>query len=571
MTQLRNVVLSALLVAVCGGKAGGAEGSDVVAKIEGTRKSGAVRLDLSDSGIGELPSLEGLTKVEWLSLAGNQIADLAPLAGGTYEEHEQPAVYQSQASYALVPTRHLIDLQAADRESRMDAFARLHGYGLNSPELRAMVIGCIRESSYNLQMMLAPYVMEEPDSSPPDVAEVVSYSIAIDNGFYGKVFTISSRARDAESAELVTVLVRQEYDKLRQRQAGRRLERSREALETLIRNSGKEEMKIRNDLNQFLLSTKVSDLASARQMAEDYMGGCIQQISGVKIQKVKINSTMRQVLGIRARISKRGEAPPPPSSSPPEPTSSSSEEEFPVATPLSPPAPPIPIPALARLEAIKGYFEISAIQSFGDVPQLRKRFGELERRRRSFEMEHSEEAPEMLENARKIVEVEELLGLEVRAAIEDLRYKFHELDAMEMEFRKALEQAESELKELRHMETVIERHRRALQLAEASTDAYLRRLRELRIEEAMAAEDPLRLLGPASPGVRIKDSPESWRVGALSFGELKQLDLGNNKVTDLTPLKSLSKLERLNLAGNPIPQEQKEMLKQALPNCEITF
>lgn len=37
----------------------------------------------------------------------------------------------------------------------------------------------------------------------------------------------------------------------------------------------------------------------------------------------------------------------------------------------------------------------------------------------------------------------------------------------------------------------------------------------------------------------------------------------------ITPLAGLTKLERLNLYGNPIPDDQKEMLKKDLPNCKI--
>ena len=44
-----------------------------------------------------------------------------------------------------------------------------------------------------------------------------------------------------------------------------------------------------------------------------------------------------------------------------------------------------------------------------------------------------------------------------------------------------------------------------------------------------------------------------------------------NQITDLTPLAGLTKLIRLNLDGNPIPDDQKAMLRKALPNCKIYF
>ncbi len=40
-------------------------------------------------------------------------------------------------------------------------------------------------------------------------------------------------------------------------------------------------------------------------------------------------------------------------------------------------------------------------------------------------------------------------------------------------------------------------------------------------------------------------------------------------VADLTPLAELKNLETLWLDGNPIPEDGKEMLEKALPNCFI--
>ena len=53
---------------------------------------------------------------------------------------------------------------------------------------------------------------------------------------------------------------------------------------------------------------------------------------------------------------------------------------------------------------------------------------------------------------------------------------------------------------------------------------------------------------------------------------LKWLDLCyNKKITDLSPLAELTKLEVLYLWDTPIPEDQKAMLKKALPNCNIHF
>ena len=51
----------------------------------------------------------------------------------------------------------------------------------------------------------------------------------------------------------------------------------------------------------------------------------------------------------------------------------------------------------------------------------------------------------------------------------------------------------------------------------------------------------------------------------------KRLDLSDNQITDLSPLKGLTKLYFLSLYDNEISEEQEAMIKKALPNCEIEF
>ena len=47
--------------------------------------------------------------------------------------------------------------------------------------------------------------------------------------------------------------------------------------------------------------------------------------------------------------------------------------------------------------------------------------------------------------------------------------------------------------------------------------------------------------------------------------------LSKNKITDLSPLKGLTNLKWLWLRDNQITDDQKEMLRKALPNCKISF
>ena len=57
-----------------------------------------------------------------------------------------------------------------------------------------------------------------------------------------------------------------------------------------------------------------------------------------------------------------------------------------------------------------------------------------------------------------------------------------------------------------------------------------------------------------------------------ALAELKQLErlrLWNNQLTDVSALKGLKKLETLYLNENDLTKAEIDMLKKALPNCEI--
>ena len=52
---------------------------------------------------------------------------------------------------------------------------------------------------------------------------------------------------------------------------------------------------------------------------------------------------------------------------------------------------------------------------------------------------------------------------------------------------------------------------------------------------------------------------------------LSWLGLGYNRITDLSPLAGLTKLKVLDLSDNQFADDQRVMLKKALPNCKIDF
>ena len=53
--------------------------------------------------------------------------------------------------------------------------------------------------------------------------------------------------------------------------------------------------------------------------------------------------------------------------------------------------------------------------------------------------------------------------------------------------------------------------------------------------------------------------------------QLERLDISGNNISSLSPLTKLTKLQWLNLRGNPLTEEQVAELQAALPNCEIIF
>lgn len=419
------------------------------------------------------------------------VALALPVAlGYVYKEYQQPSVYQSQASFQLVPPPAIINLQPVDRENRVADLVRKHKDGLSGQELRAKVIDRIKANKAYTQAMLAPFVKDQSTPPPDDVAATVQYSVADGGDPARPVFTITSLARDAESARLVADLVQQEYDKLWQSQKGKRMESARETIELLIKNSQAKEKEIREQLNQFKLENNIPYIDDTKSNLADRKANYSQQITGAMVEKVGINSLMRQILGIQHRINTQGDL------------SSHSVNR--------------------SIDAIKEYFEIDAIETFGNVPLLRKQLVELERMRRLYEQKYLEKHPKMIENATQIQDVEKLLNLEVQAAIEDLRDKFHQLESKEDEFRKALEKALGESKTLSQQEIMIEEHLRNLQIVQASTDMFLRRLREVQIESEMPTEDdPLRKNSYAYPGVQISpDKPKIRNNGILIFAGL---------------------------------------------------
>ena len=183
------------------------------------------------------------------------------------------------------------------------------------------------------------------------------------------------------------------------------------------------------------------------------------EVTTSKLEQIKIDSLLRQVLQIRPRIGSRNSS------------SRSKDIDNDIAL-------------------IKDFFEIDAIESFGNVPSLRKTLFDLEKTRMRYQEGspgYLERHPKMLENARQVNEVKNSLIKEVTSAIEDLKDKV-QLTAQEKEFQQAMEKVQQDSMKLSEIEEWLINKERELTVVRTSTDQIQKRLNEVRIEQALPSE-----------------------------------------------------------------------------------
>ena len=81
---------------------------------------------------------------------------------------------------------------------------------------------------------------------------------------------------------------------------------------------------------------------------------------------------------------------------------------------------------------------------------------------------------------------------------------------------------------------------------------------------------PLAKLSKLS-ALTIVDNQVTDLTPLAGLTNLTKITLGMNNISDITPLTELTNLIELDLQANPIPSDQKAMLRKALPNSEIRF
>jgi uncharacterized protein involved in exopolysaccharide biosynthesis len=244
------------------------------------------------------------------------------------------------------------------------------------------------------------------------------------------------------------------------------VESVRNLLENLLSQSLEKESKIADEMSDYKKRFGLPFLEDAKKDSADRKSQYSSQVTSSKLQQIKIDSLLRQVLAIQARIGSR--------------ESSSRSKDID-----------------DDISLIKDFFEIDAIESFGNIPNLRSTLYELERTRiRYTERSNAylERHPKMLENARQVLDVKKSLISEVTKAIDDLKDKRMQYISQEREFQVAMNKVQNESMELSEMEEWLTNKSRELAVVRKSTDQIQSRLNEVKIEQALPSEqeEPLR-------------------------------------------------------------------------------
>jgi capsular exopolysaccharide synthesis family protein len=378
--------------------------------------------------------------------------------GYVYVKFQDTEFFQSSSSFRLIPPPAVLNLQKVDRDTQVQGLVVKHREGLNSQELRANVVQKISGNPESKSIMLAPYLR---DGIPVGIDSTITYSISVSPPSEGRPrFIISSTSRSAKGAMLVADIVQSEYEKLHKSRKSQQVESVRNLLENLLEQSIQKESDLSNEMSSYKKKLGLPFIEDEKKDTAVRKSQYSSEVTSSKLAQIKIDSLLRQVLQIQARIGTRNNS------------SSSADIDNDIAV-------------------IKDFFEIDAIESFGSVPSLRKSLYDLERTRKRYEESSTgylERHPKMMENARQVQEVKKSLILEVTSAIEDMKDKRIQLIAQEQEFQSAMSKVQQDSMRLSDIEEWLVNKNRELAVVRTSTDQIQRRLNDVRIEQALPSE-----------------------------------------------------------------------------------
>lgn len=378
--------------------------------------------------------------------------------GYVYVKFQDTEFFQSSSSFRLIPPPAVLNLQKVDRDTQVQGLVAKHREGLNSQELRANVVQKIADNPESKSIMLAPYLR---DGIPIGIDSTISYSISVSPPSEGRPrFIISSTSRSAKGAMLIADVVQTEYEKLHKSRKSQQVESVRNLLENLLSQSIAKESKLAEEMSKYKKDLGLPFIEDEKKDTAVRKSQYSSEITTSKLEQIKIDSLLRQVLQIQARIGSRANS------------SRSNDIDNDIAL-------------------IKDFFEIDAIENFGSVPNLRKTLFDLEKDRKRYaegSPGYLERHPEMLKNARQVHEVKNALISEVTSAIEDLKDKRLQLIAQEQEFQQAMGKVQADSMKLSDIEEWLLNRQRELTVVRGSTDQIQRRLNEVRIEQALPSE-----------------------------------------------------------------------------------
>ena len=368
--------------------------------------------------------------------------------GYIYVKSQGLELYQSSASFRLIPPPAILNLQKVDRDQQVQGLVAKHLDGLNSQELRANVVLKISDNPEYKSVLLAPFLKSGISAN---VASTVSYSISVSPPSEGRPrFTISSTARSARGAQIIADVVQSEYEKLHKSRKSTQVENVRNVLEVLLDKSLAEEKRISIEQSDYKKKHDLPFLDDEKKDTAARKSQYQSEVTRSKLEQIRINSLLLQILQIQVRIGSK--------------TSSTKSEDI-----------------KGDIAVLKEFFELDVIESFGSIPTLRAKLESLEQQRLNYEETGSgylERHPKMIRNAREVQLVKLSLNKAVKSAIEDLRNKHIQLSAQEKEFSSAMAKVQVHSRQLSEIQEVLRNYDRQLSVVRKTTDQIHSRLKD---------------------------------------------------------------------------------------------
>ncbi|MBO93414.1 MAG: hypothetical protein CMI32_00755, partial [Opitutales bacterium] len=303
---------------------------------------------------------------------------------------------------------------------------------------------------------------------------------------------ITAIARNGEGAAMIANLAQDEYERIHDVRKGKKHDMAITFLEEQMNKSRKLGQAIDANTRDFKRQHNLAFIEDEKKDVADRKSQYQGAITLAQVEKLRIQSTLRQIIAIQGRVEQS--------------TRTTKDNEHARTN--------------DEMEKIKEYFEISAVETYGNVQALRQKLLDLETTRKAFEVKYLEKHPKMSANTRAVQELHRLLRLEVKTAIKDLTNRVSEMASQESEFTKAMDAVQRESQKLDDIETRINEMTREKEIHEKTHDIMLNRLNEVKVTRALPQEDdPLKRDSPAvTPTSPFEpDKSSIHRTGALIF------------------------------------------------------